>query len=259
MTVDPEAKRACHKWLADLWQQTRHPPGEGSAAERTRTIALYATELLVQFPEAAFTETSLRAVRSEWWPSYTTVEDALRQWWHEAEPPAQIEDARLARMSQLDRLWVQFWDKRRSEGFGSVDGRPATSAMTCLGLIHEHSPAAFAYLTQADAGAADVSVRAHWQRDPSTAYPTDEEREYVRARVEEFKANVSTIMARAAEIRGVMPDGTPSGPAEGAVQRPQAVPLAPAVLAAQRAANALVQRALEIQHQEEDREWTPSW
>ena len=116
MTADVLTLREIGRWLSRLDAITRRGTDETLA---DATLADLAVMLAAELPVAAFTTDSLAAVakRSEWFPPFATLVVVLRDWWDDHAPVTRAlpPPASPDRLSDMDRTWLAYWNKRQPE------------------------------------------------------------------------------------------------------------------------------------------------
>ena len=229
-------KQHIAKWLTSLWTETKHAKGQDTAAERRRTVGIFATELATHFPADAFTDASLRAIRGEWWPSsLADLEQRIRDWYRDNAPhPVQDHggDPAVHALGPSDRSWYNFWltnrpEAERKEAATRESGNwkdPHQLPLAHLAaLVRNMSPAAWAVIS-----------------GPQPVEPLADPRE------------ISEMLGRALHGPAPAPHGA-TVPTRPPLEAPHRVVRQADMLAAARAANPLVQAALAAAAEQRER------
>lgn len=216
MATDAQSVALAERWLGKLWslvQPGREPPAAGTTAD-------LAALLCADLPSGAFGSESLAAIAKdcERFPPPKVLLTALQSWWNQHRPALapSSRDPAFMELAPMDRLWVEYWDRRKPECEAADRGRhpdadPAQSKVAILAsLVRTYSKPAWRYIrgsdgsvpvpTAADLEAARASVGAavaHMQRRPSTPRA---------ASLGDQMAAVRTSMAPARKSAPVAPD-----------------------------------------------------
>ncbi|HQT38711.1 MAG TPA: hypothetical protein PK231_04740 [Acidocella sp.] len=125
---------------------------------------------LLDFPEAAFTQESLKAVarhkRRQAIPSFDEIETALSSWWNEHKPRQQLLPGLdgIPQLPQPDATWFADWFEQKASDFvkvgpvqcarGEAKGRiTELRRAKYLNLMKRHAPLAFEKIAAMDKSA----------------------------------------------------------------------------------------------------------
>lgn len=144
-----EAPRIVNEWLARLHALTA---GGSSAAEVAERVNLVGPMIYGHFGLNAFTRSSLEAVaaRCKFWPAYGEIVEYLGDWQrdHRDETRAALTGPSTNTLSPTDRMWIAYWHRRVSEGFGAMRaGDVPSSGANVLSLIRGQSMRAWEEIT----------------------------------------------------------------------------------------------------------------
>ena len=153
--TDIESLRIVTRWVEHLCDLCNHPTDQRPNKSR---IASYATHLAGEFPSGAFTQASAEhvAAGNAWFPAYADAKRLVHEWWAEHKPACapRIAGPGSERLTELDRMWVALWHRRRPEAEAKqrsleAEGRLAGVDPVQWPLAHlasyirKHSPAAW--------------------------------------------------------------------------------------------------------------------
>ena len=212
MSADPGTLHIISGWLADLSRLVRH----GEARPDAEQLALYAAMLGKVLPSGAFTPDSLLHVGSTmtWWPELASLRPALLAWWDAANKPPAVpmigcDSGPAAALTGMDAHWLAYYQRR----LAGLTGEPLTAERRANldSLIRAQSLPAWRVICGQGAPYEPVTT-----------------------------AQMAAV--RQAIAAAVVPQASPSTPP--ASPRPVSVPVSAERLAAMRAADPLVQRAL---------------
>lgn len=121
-------------------------------AEEAATALIAMLPMLTDIPEDAFASREClnrvsTAKRRTVIPAFGDIVAAMNSWVREQPGRPLLADPRATSLSDMDQMWVQFFERREAERFGPVGNRRATTRESCLAFVRSQSLQAWSYLT----------------------------------------------------------------------------------------------------------------